>query len=256
MRKKKPLLAKLSTLNRGLAILIDPEKAMNKVQFTRQLDAICAISPEFIFIGGSTVNAEQMSQTIDLIKATTSIPLIIFPGGTSQLNTSADGLLFLSLISGRNPTYLIGQQVEAAEQLFESNMEIISTGYILVDGGFRSAVERVSGTSPIPQSDIQAISSTAKAGILLGMDCLYVDAGSGAHTPVSEKIIRELSTLGSPLIIGGGLRTIASIQKAHEAGANLVVIGNKLEEDSLLIEALIQYRSQGIEVESKSETHQ
>ena len=143
MRKKKPLLAKLSTLNRGLAILIDPEKAMNKVQFTRQLDAICAISPEFIFIGGSTVNAEQMSQTIDLIKATTSIPLIIFPGGTSQLNTSADGLLFLSLISGRNPTYLIGQQVEAAEQLFESNMEIISTGYILVDELGQKSKKRV-----------------------------------------------------------------------------------------------------------------
>jgi putative glycerol-1-phosphate prenyltransferase len=248
MRKHKPLLDKLTALNRGIAILIDPEKAMNEVQFARQLDAICAISPEFIFIGGSTVNAEQMRQTIEIIKATTSIPLIIFPGGTSQLNTSADGLLFLSLISGRNPTYLIGQQVEAAELLFQSNMEIISTGYILVDGGVQSAVERVSGTSPIPQSDIQLISSTAKAGILLGMDCLYVDAGSGAHTSVSEEIINELSTLGKPLIIGGGLRTIASIQIAHEAGANLVVIGNKLEEDSLLIEELIRYRSRAIEV--------
>ena len=255
MRKHKPLLDKLTALNRGIAILIDPEKAMNEVQFARQLDAICAISPEFIFIGGSTVNADQMSQTIELIKATTSIPLIIFPGGTSQLNTSADGLLFLSLISGRNPTYLIGQQVEAAELLFQSNMEIISTGYILVDGGFQSAVERVSGTAAIAQNDVALISSTAKAGILLGMDCLYVDAGSGAHTPVSEEIIHELSSLGRPLIIGGGLRTIASIQKAHEAGANLVVIGNKLEEDSLLIEELIQYRLHGVQVGSQPDTH-
>jgi putative glycerol-1-phosphate prenyltransferase len=251
MREQKPLLAKLSKLSRGIAILIDPEKAMNDVQFARQLLAICEISPEFIFIGGSTVNAEQMSLAIELIKATTSIPLIIFPGGTSQLNTSADGLLFLSLISGRNPTYLIGQQVEAAELLFQSNMEIISTGYILVDGGFQSAVERVSGTAPIPQSDIALISSTAKAGILLGMDCMYVDAGSGAYTPVSEEIIQELSALGRPLIIGGGLRTIASIQKAHDAGANLVVIGNKLEEDSLLIEELIQYRLHGVQVGSQ-----
>ena len=250
MRNQKPLLAKLSKLNRGIAILVDPEKAMNEAQFTRQLQAICAISPEFIFVGGSTVNAEQMSSAIELIKAATSIPLIIFPGGTEQLDTRADGLLFLSLISGRNPRYLIGQQVEAAALLFQSNIEIISTGYILVDGGIQSAVERVSGTAPIPQNDVTHIASTAKAGILLGMDCLYVDAGSGAQTPVSEEIIHELSTLGKPLIIGGGLRTIASIQKAHEAGANLVVIGNKLEEDSLLIEELIRYRSHGIEVET------
>jgi phosphoglycerol geranylgeranyltransferase len=243
MRNQKPLLAKLSKLNRGIAILVDPEKAVNEAQFTRQLQAICAISPEFIFIGGSTVNSEQMSSAIELIKATTSIPLIIFPGGTEQLDTRADGLLFLSLISGRNPRYLIGQQVEAAALLFQSNMEILSTGYILVDGGIQSAVERVSGTAPIPQNDVTHIASTAKAGILLGMDCLYVDAGSGAHTPVSEEIIRELSALGNPLIIGGGLRTIASIQKAHEAGANLVVIGNKLEEDSTLLEELIRYRS-------------
>lgn len=243
MRNQKPLLAKLSKLNRGIAILVDPEKAMNEAQFTRQLQAICAISPEFIFIGGSTVNAEQMSSAIELIKAATSIPLIIFPGGTSQLDMRADGLLFLSLISGRNPRYLIGQQVEAAALLFQSNIEIISTGYILVDGGIQSAVERVSGTTPIPQNDVTHIASTAKAGILLGMDCLYVDAGSGAHTPVSEEIIRELSALGNPLIIGGGLRTIASIQNAHDAGANLVVIGNKLEEDSTLLEELIRYRS-------------
>lgn len=243
MRNQKPLLAKLSKLNRGIAILVDPEKAMNEAQFTRQLQAICAISPEFIFIGGSTVNAEQMSSTIELIKAATSIPLIIFPGGTSQLDMRADGLLFLSLISGRNPRYLIGQQVEAAALLFQSNIEILSTGYILVDGGIQSAVERVSGTTPIPQNDVTHIASTAKAGILLGMDCLYVDAGSGAHTPVSKEIIRELSALGNPLIIGGGLRTIASIQKAHDAGANLVVIGNKLEEDSTLLEELIRYRS-------------
>lgn len=243
MRNQKPLLAKLSKLKRGIAILVDPEKATNEAQFARQLQAICAISPEFIFIGGSTVNSVQMSSAIELIKAATSIPLIIFPGGTEQLDTRADGLLFLSLISGRNPRYLIGQQVEAAALLFQSNMEILSTGYILVDGGIQSAVERVSGTAPIPQNDVTHIASTAKAGILLGMDCLYVDAGSGAHTSVSEEIIRELSALGNPLIIGGGLRTIASIQTAHEAGANLVVIGNKLEEDSTLLEELIRYRS-------------
>lgn len=243
MRKQQPLLTKLTTLNRGIAILIDPEKAMNEGQFAGQLQAISTISPEFIFIGGSTVHAEQMNRAIELIKAATSIPLIIFPGGTSQLDIRANGLLFLSLISGRNPTYLIGQQVEAASFLFHSDMEIISTGYILVDGGIRSAVERISGTPPIPQRDLKLITSTAKAGILLGMDCLYVDAGSGAHTPVSEEIIHQLSALGRPLIIGGGLRTITSIQKAHEAGANLVVIGNKLEEDSSLVEALIQYRS-------------
>ncbi|MFM7596496.1 MAG: geranylgeranylglyceryl/heptaprenylglyceryl phosphate synthase [Flavobacteriales bacterium] len=244
MLEQKPILTKLSRLNRGIALLIDPEKAMNEVLFARQLQAICAIGPDFIFMGGSTVNAEQMSRAIELTKASTSIPLIIFPGSTSQINTEADGLLFLSLISGRNPAFLIGQQVEAATLLFESNMEIISTGYMLVDGGINSAVARVSGTSPIAQENLNLITSTAKAGILLGMDCLYVDAGSGAKTTVSEEIIQHLSVLGRPLIIGGGIRNIHAVEKAHKAGANLVVIGNKLEEDTELVAALMRYKAQ------------
>lgn len=241
MHKQSNLLAKLANTHKGIAILIDPEKAGNQEQFNQQLAAIKLIAPAFIFVGGSTVSTTEMNSVIERVKASTDIPLIIFPGGLSQINTEADGILFLSLISGRNPRYLIGAHVEAAAQLFDAPVEVISTGYILVDGGITSSVARVSETAPIPQHEVKLISSTAKAGILLGMHCLYVDAGSGAITPVSTEIINALSGLGCPLIIGGGLRTITSIKKAHEAGATLVVIGNKLEEDPSFMKELAHY---------------
>ncbi|MCF8269681.1 MAG: geranylgeranylglyceryl phosphate synthase family protein [Crocinitomicaceae bacterium] len=241
MHKQSTLLNKLANTRKGIAILIDPEKASDQQQFDQQLAAIKLIAPAFIFIGGSTVSATEMNSVVERLKASTGIPLIIFPGGISQINTEADGILFLSLISGRNPRYLIDAHVEAASQLFDAPVEVISTGYILVEGGITSAVARVSETDPIPQDEVSLIASTAKAGILLGMHCLYVDAGSGASTPVSTAIINALSGLGCPLIIGGGLRTIASIKKAHEAGASLVVIGNKLEEDPSFMKELAQY---------------
>lgn len=241
MHKQSKLLAKLANTHKGIAVLIDPEKAGNQEQFNQQLAAIKLIAPAFIFVGGSTVSTTEMNSVIERVKASTDIPLIIFPGGLSQINTEADGILFLSLISGRNPRYLIGAHVEAAAQLFDAPVEVISTGYILVDGGITSSVARVSETAPIPQHEVKLISSTAKAGILLGMHCLYVDAGSGAITPVSTEIINALSGLGCPLIIGGGLRTITSIKKAHEAGATLVVIGNKLEEDPSFMKELAHY---------------
>lgn len=241
MHKQSKLLAKLANTHKGIAVLIDPEKAGNQEQFDQQLAAIKLIAPAFIFVGGSTVSTTEMNSVIERVKASTDIPLIIFPGGLSQINTEADGILFLSLISGRNPRYLIGAHVEAAAQLFDAPVEVISTGYILVDGGITSSVARVSETAPIPQHEVKLISSTAKAGILLGMHCLYVDAGSGAITPVSTEIINALSGLGCPLIIGGGLRTITSIKKAHEAGATLVVIGNKLEEDPSFMKELAHY---------------
>ena len=241
MHKQSNLLAKLANTHKGIAVLIDPEKAGNREQFNQQLAAIKLIDPAFIFVGGSTVSTTEMNSVIERVKASTDIPLIIFPGGLSQINTEADGILFLSLISGRNPRYLIGAHVEAAAQLFDAPVEVISTGYILVDGGITSSVARVSETAPIPQHEVKLISSTAKAGILLGMHCLYVDAGSGAITPVSTEIINALSGLGCPLIIGGGLRTITSIKKAHEAGATLVVIGNKLEEDPSFMKELAHY---------------
>ncbi len=241
MHKQSNLLAKLANTRKGIAVLIDPEKAGNQEQFDQQLAAIKLIAPAFIFVGGSTVSTTEMNSVIERVKASTDIPLIIFPGGLSQINTEADGILFLSLISGRNPRYLIGAHVEAAAQLFDAQVEVISTGYILVDGGITSSVARVSETAPIPQHEVKLISSTAKAGILLGMHCMYVDAGSGAITPVSTEIINALSGLGCPLIIGGGLRTITSIKKAHEAGATLVVIGNKLEEDPSFMKELAHY---------------
>ncbi len=241
MPKNPSLLSRLSNTPKGIAILIDPEKAKNKDQFNQQLAAIEEIKPAFIFIGGSTVSKAEMNSAIERIKDRTQVPLILFPGGIAQINTAVDGILFLSLISGRNPTYLIGAHVEVAEQLYDAQIEVVSTGYILVEGAVNSAVSRVSKTDPIPQHELAVISATAKAGILLGMHCLYVDAGSGAKTPVSTEIIQELSGFGCPLIIGGGLTTIAAIKNAHEAGANLVVIGNKLEEDPSFAKELAHY---------------
>jgi putative glycerol-1-phosphate prenyltransferase len=160
-----------------------------------------------------------------------SIPIIIFPGASHHLSKNADALLFLSLISGRNPDFLIGQHVEAMDELAQIDIETIPTSYLLIDGGKMTSVQYFSRTQPIPQNEISIATKTALAGKYLGQKLIYADAGSGAIQPISSAMIKALSKINSPLIIGGGLKTIKGIQEAHESGANLVVIGNKLEED-------------------------
>lgn len=211
-----------------LAILVDPEKTQGE-KLTEFCVAVNAAQPDFIFVGGSTCKANLDAYTDQLHAKTKNIPVVLFPGDVSQFSAKADALLFLSLISGRNADLLIGRQVQAAQAIRASHIETISMGYILCDGQRVSAVERVSGTKPLNKED--EIVSTAVAGEMLGMQSIYLEAGSGAKIPISSQIIRSVrEQIKGVLIVGGGICSISDMRTAYEAGADIVVIGNYFEQ--------------------------
>lgn len=212
-----------------LSILIDPDKFCDEgaAGFFATLPKMAT----HIFVGGSTVAEFQTETTIQTIKKFSTLPVILFPGDRHQISETADAILFLSLISGRNPEYLIGEQVRAVERLRNSSLEIIPTGYILIDGGRESAVQRISETRPIPQTEIDFIVDTALAGQFSGKKLIYLEAGSGAKFPVSAEIISEVKkALSIPLVVGGGIRSAAQQRKIYEAGADMLVMGTVFEE--------------------------
>ena|SRR5210317_1955449 len=217
---------------RKIAILIDPEKTKEQDQIDALAEKVNILKPTFLFVGGSTVTKDDLHKCIDNLKAKTDIPIILFPGSHQQISENADGILFLSLISGRNPDFLIGHQVESAHLLKEMDLEIIPTGYVLIDGGKPTAVNYISQTTPIPADQLQIASQTSIAGEMLGLKTIFLDAGSGAQQTVSKEMISAVrSAISVPLIIGGGIKSITDIDYAFEAGADLVVIGNQVEAD-------------------------
>ena len=224
-----------TTLRNGskkLAMLIDPDKNPDEKKLVQLLKKIVVLNPAYVFVGGSTVDTATFNRCVECIKNNCTIPLIIFPGSHNQVHPKADGILFLSLLSGRNPDYLIGHHVEAAHLLKKMNLEIIPTGYLLIDGGKNSSVQYVSQTTPIPADQETIAVKTAIAGELLGMQVIFLDAGSGALNPVPSKMIREVrKNLDLPLIVGGGMRSVEQVERAFDSGADVVVIGNKIEED-------------------------
>lgn len=215
-----------------LAILIDPDK----IDWTNTgllFSKINNSPATHIFVGGSLVFTDQLDQLVAQIKQNCQLPVLLFPGHPSQISPEADGILFLSLLSGRNPDYLIGHQIEAAPILKKTTLEIIPTGYILIESGSETAVARVSQTLPMPVESPQNICDTAMAGEMLGNKLMYLEAGSGAKNAVPTEIIRLVSqNTGIPLIVGGGIRTKIGIQDAYGAGADLVVIGTAFENDN------------------------
>lgn len=215
-----------------LAILIDPDKT--KVPEIKNLAQKINQSPAtHLFIGGSVVTQICMDSLILEIKKYCHLPILIFPGHPSQISNEADGILFLSLLSGRNPDYLIEHHINSVEILANSNLEIISTGYILIDGGNETAVQRVSQTQPIENTNINLAYKTAKAGEYLGKKLIYLEAGSGAKNHVSLEMVAFVSkNISVPLIVGGGIRSLSKIEEVFSAGADLVVIGTAFENDS------------------------
>jgi phosphoglycerol geranylgeranyltransferase len=214
-----------------LAVLIDPEKIdiNNLSSFFEKVQLSIATH---IFVGGSTDKNKQTENVVIAIKKITKLPVILFPGDTNQITDKADAILFLSLLSGRNPEYLIEQQIKAAPILKQTNLEVIPTGYILIDGGKETAAQKVSNTKPISQNNIDLILNTALAGQFSGKKLMYLEAGSGSTVAVSQKIIKEVSdNLQIPLIIGGGIKTKQQLETAFKAGADLVVIGTAFEND-------------------------
>ena len=215
-----------------LAILIDPEKVT--VEDAIILAKKIKNSPAtHIFVGGSTFSGSHLGKLITVLKQKTNLPTLIFPGHPFQISEEADGILFLSLLSGRNPDYLIEQQINSVRILEQTNLEVIPTAYLLIDGGKETAVQSVSQTKPIAHSDIELAYRTAKAGELLGMKLIYLEAGSGANQNVSLEMIKYITeNCKIPVIVGGGIRSMQSIQQVYDSGADLVVIGTAFENDS------------------------
>lgn len=214
-----------------LAVLVDPDKVqVEAIQITAI--KINAIQPDFVFVGGSTVESGATDTFVAEFKHYCEIPVVLFPGCESQITNKADALLFLSLLSGRNPEYLIEQQLRAVNKLKNTQLEIIPTGYVLVDGGSETSVQRVSNTTPISQDKMEAIVTTAKAGEYMGKQLMYLEAGSGAKHPVHPEIVQAVKEhLNIPLIVGGGLRSKAQIDAAYTHGADVVVVGTAFEQN-------------------------
>jgi phosphoglycerol geranylgeranyltransferase len=214
-----------------LAILIDPDKIdLNSTEVLIQ--KIKQSPATHIFIGGSLVENNILDKLILKIKQKCALPIVLFPGNPSQISNRADAILFLSLISGRNPDFLIEHQVKAAPILKQTQLEIISTGYILIESGTETAVKRVSKTMPIDRNNSDLALATAQAGEMLGNKLIYLEAGSGAKQAVPLEMIRKISqNIEIPLLVGGGIIDLQGIQKAYDSGADLVVIGTAFEND-------------------------
>ncbi|MNQ01623.1 geranylgeranylglyceryl phosphate synthase-like protein [compost metagenome] len=215
-----------------LAILLDPDK----IVLENIADLISKINQSpatHIFIGGSHVENNIIDELIISIKQKCFLPIVLFPGNPSQISNEADAILFLSLISGRNPDYLIEHQVKAAPVLKQTQLEIISTGYILIESGTETAVERISKTKPLDRNDSDLVLATAQAGEMLGNKLIYLEAGSGAKQAVPLQMIKKVSkNLEIPLLIGGGIIDLQGIQNAYDSGADLVIIGTAFENNN------------------------
>ena len=217
------------------AILIDPDKQKNS-------DLLLIIKNaneskvNYFFVGGSLLINDNLNDCIKTIKENSKIPVILFPGNAMQINPKADGILFLSLISGRNPDLLIGKQVISAPILKQTELEIISTGYMLIDSGKATTASYMSNTVPIPREKNAIATSTAIAGQYLGMKLIYMDGGSGAEQPITKEMINQVSNcIDIPLIIGGGICNAKKAIENCQSGADLIVVGNAIEKDPSLI---------------------
>lgn len=240
------IFSKFSGRKGQIAILIDPEKVTSLEKLTSLLQKAIFAKIDYFFIGGSTVTRNEMEMVVSFIKEKSSIPVVIFPGAHHQISHQADALLFLSLISGRNPDFLIGHHVMAAQELHPSPLEIIPTSYILIDGGTKSSVAYISQTTPIPNNKEQIAIHTAIAGSMLGQKVIYFDAGSGAKISVPLSLVKNThqELPHHPILVGGGIRTIEKI-KAFQQIANVIVVGNHIEdnENFLLDLANLQHQN-------------
>jgi len=214
-----------------LAILIDPDKVLIE-NASHLIQKINQSPATHILVGGSSFDGSHLDELIAELKSKTNLPILLFPGNPSQISDKADGILFLTLLSGRNPDYLIEHQVNAVPILNKTNLEVISTGYILIESGSETAVERVSQTKPLDRNNPNYVLQTAQAGVFIGTKLMYLEAGSGAKWAVPTDMISLVSqNINVPLLVGGGIRSKAEIDAAYQAGADMVVIGTAFEND-------------------------
>ncbi|MFT4060835.1 MAG: geranylgeranylglyceryl/heptaprenylglyceryl phosphate synthase [Edaphocola sp.] len=222
----------------AFAVLIDPDSA--NPQQVGNIARLCNDAKvDYVFMGGSLMVKGQVDACIDTFKAESNIPVVLFPGSPAQVTPSADALLYLSLISGRNPDLLIGQHVVSAPLIKASGLETISTGYMIIDGGVPTTVSYMSNAAPIPANKPDIALCTAWAGELLGKHVMYMDAGSGAQFPISSEMVAKVAhNIALPLIVGGGIRSAEKVYENCVAGAQVVVVGNAIEKDPSLIKEM------------------
>lgn len=218
-----------------LAVLIDPDKT-DDIRLKKIALLAADNKVDYFFVGGSLLVNNGLDRCIKTMKDLSGIPVVLFPGNTLQMSYRADAMLFLSLISGRNPEMLIGRHVVAAPYLKLSNVEVIGTGYMLIESGKPTAVSYMSNSSPIPADKDDIAMCTAMAGEMLGLKLIFMDAGSGAIHPVSASMIQHVSqSIDIPLMVGGGISTPELAQRSSIAGADVIVIGNVVEKDPAVI---------------------
>ena len=223
---------------KSFAVLIDPDK-VDPSSIDELMQLVNEASVDYLLVGGSLVISNRLDEVVQQIKKNSDIPVILFPGSPSQITPFADALLYLSLISGRNPELLIGQHVISAAAVKQSGLEIMSTGYMVIDGGAPTTVSYISNATPIPADKNEIAMCTAMAGEMLGMKLIYMDAGSGAKRAISEDMITAVSkVIEAPLVIGGGIRTPEKAYLNCKAGADVIVIGNAIEKDPSLIKEM------------------
>lgn len=224
---------------KSFAVLIDPDKVTDNQSFIDLVLSCKENKVDYFFVGGSLLTTDNVSEIITTIKEHCQIPVVLFPGSNLQINEAADAILFLSLISGRNPDMLIGQHVIAAPLIKKYGLEVIPTGYILINSGNDTSVSYMSNTQPIPYDKPDIAACTAIAGAMLGLQVIYMDAGSGARQPISADMISKVrKSIDKPLIIGGGINTVEKAQTVLKAGADMIVVGNGIEENPNLLIAI------------------
>ncbi len=220
---------------KSFAVLIDPDKVDDE-KLERLIRLSLAAEVDYFLVGGSLVISNYLDECVQFIKRNCSIPVLLFPGSSSQVSKYADALLYLSLISGRNPELLIGQHVVSAPAIKKSGLEIMSTGYMVIDGGAPTTVSYISNATPLPADKNEIAMCTAMAGEMLGMKLIYMDAGSGAKIPITESMIELVAkNIEVPLIIGGGIKEPEKAYLNCKAGADVIVVGNAIEKDESLI---------------------
>jgi len=223
-----------------LAVLLDPDQCRGSI-LASTVAVMKSNIPDFIFVGGSHT-VSSVDSLIELLKDEVKTNIVLFPGNVSQFSPKADAMLYLSLLSGRNAEFLIGQHLNSAIAIKKSNVQVIPTGYLLIDGGKPSSVEYISNTRPIPRDKKEIALSTAVAGELLGMRMIYLEAGSGAEVAVPTEMIKYVSRgLSLPLIVGGGIKTTEQLTDAFDAGADIVVVGNAFESQPSRISEFVQH---------------
>jgi len=225
---------------KSFALLIDPDN-VSEQDCIELLHLAESAAVDFLFIGGSLITGNNLGRIVEICKSNTQIPVVLFPGSSLHIDTEADAILFLSLISGRNPDFLIGQHILAAPILKRSRLEILPTGYMLVDTGKQTTVSFISNTTPIPYDKPDVAACIAMAGEMLGLQIIYMDGGSGAEKPISPQMISAVrKAIETPLIVGGGINSPEKVQIALKAGADVIVVGNAIEKDSRLILKITQ----------------